>query len=361
MVNWVKGAAEGPHQLLVEEEVYDLPRIPTHLQLQEDLSRAAVLDVNSAGTTMGVIFGHEGFRSVDTGFPSADQCPRDIRRPVATGGDLLRSQLEVSPEHCLYLCGYSSELEAKRSAPAAYAYLRSTVFPLVSNRAASGKETEHYARWLKAWWKPHWAREEFFTTLAGERMIVCSNPQARPIFAFLSTKFVPTNTLQVFAYDDDYSFGVLQSSAHWAWTRAKGGKVTERIRYTNEVWTTFPWPQEPREEEVVAVAAAARRLREVRATLMRDNGWSLRTLYQAAEVVGPHPLKDAQAALDEALRAAYGMPTGQDATEFLLELNGLVAEDEREGRKVQGPGLPLGLSRLDPRLTSKDCIEPPGS
>ncbi len=190
-------------------------------------------------------------------------------------------------------------------------------------------------------------------------MIVCSNPQARPIFAFVSTKFVPTNTLQVFAFDDDYSFGVIQSGPHWTWTKAKGGKVTERIRYTNEVWATFPWPQEPTEQEVADVAAAGRELRRVRDSLMRENGWSLRALYQAAEVAGPHPLKDAHAALDEAVRKAYAMPSGVEATEFLLELNKLVAEDEAEGRTVQGPGLPRGLDPRDPRWTSDDCIEPP--
>lgn len=190
-------------------------------------------------------------------------------------------------------------------------------------------------------------------------MIVCSSPQARPIFTFISTKFVPTNTLQVFAFDDDYSFGVIQSSLHWAWTKAKGGKVTERIRYTSDVWTTFPWPQEPRETEVAAVAAAARELRRVRDTLMKENGWSLRALYQAAEVAGPHPLKDAQAALDQAVQQAYAMPPDMEATEFLLELNRLVAEDEAAGRPVQGPGLPRGCQPGDARWTSDDCIEPP--
>jgi len=140
-----------------------------------------------------------------------------------------------------------------------------------------------------------------------------------------------------------------------------GQQIKEDTRYTMEVWTTFPWPQEPREEEVAAVAAAAQQLRHVRDTLMKDNSWSLRALYQAAEVPGPHPLKDAQAVLDDAVRQAYGMPADQGANEFLLELNQLVAEDEAEGRKVQGPGLPKGLDARDPRWTSDDCIEPPGS
>jgi hypothetical protein len=55
------------------------------------------------------------------------------------------------------------------------------------------------------------------------------------------------------------------------------------------------------------------------------------------------------------------MPAEQGATEFLLELNQLVAEDEAEGRTVQGPGVPKRLDPRDPRWMSDDCIEPPGS
>jgi hypothetical protein len=72
-----------------------------------------------------------------------------------------------------------------------------------------------------------------------------------------------------------------------------------------------------------------------------------------------HPLKDAQAALDAAVADAYGMPPDQGPTEFLLELNQLVAEDEEQGRKVCGPGLPDHRDPKDPRWFSIDCIEPP--
>jgi len=38
--------------------------------------------------------------------------------------------------------------------------------------------------------------------------------------------------LMVFGFADDYSFAVLQSSAHWQWFVAKCSKLTERFRYT---------------------------------------------------------------------------------------------------------------------------------
>lgn len=77
------------------------------------------------------------------------------------------------------------------------------------------------------------------------------------------------------------------------------------------------------------------------------------------EFDGPHPLKDAQAALDVAVADAYGIPPDQGPIEFLLELNQLVAEDEQHGRKVSDPGLSDHLDPKDSRWFSTDCVEPP--
>lgn len=83
---------------------------------------------------------------------------------------------------------------------------------------------------------------------------------------------------------------------------------------------------------------------------MAENSWSLRDLYQAAEVSGPHPLEEAQTALDEAVEAAYGKPGDQEATEFLLEMTLALAEDEAAGETIQGPGLPrVNGEELDPK------------
>lgn len=363
MVNWVKGDENGPHTLIVNDVAYSLAKIATHLQIFSDVSETTDLGTNAtSGTTMGVSFGHEAFRSGgDSGFSPVALRGNPFVRPVATGDDMLRGTLEQTPDYCIDLRTCATEQDAEAKGAQAFQHLKEHVYPLLKARAESGTETHHYARWLRVWWTPRDPRTEFLRTVSKlTRVAACSKVLARPVFTFLSTAFVPNDTLQLFAFDDDYSLGIIQSDLHWAWTKAKGGKVTERIRYTTAVWTTFPWPQEPSESEVLAVAEAARNLRKVRDTLMNDNGWSLRALYQASEVAGYHPLKEAQASLDEAVRAAYGMPEGQEPTEFLLELNKLVAEDEADGREVQGPGLPRGVDAKDPRFTSNDCIEPPG-
>ena len=354
MVNWVKGEAAGPHLLTVDDHVFLVDRIAPHLQLHADVSITKMITANKPGTTMGVIFGSDAFVSASASFPLDSLRNKHFLRPVASGTPLLTDELHRAPKFCIFLAGCKSESAAAEVGGEAFEHLRRYVHPHVVAVAGT------YPGWLGRWWQPWAPRPDFWETVSQtRRYIACSNPQARPIFVLLSTKFVPTNTLQVFAFDDDYSFGIIQSGFHWEWTKAKGGRVRADYRYTTDVWRTFPWPQDPADEQVAAIASAARDLRRVRAELMEQNGWSLRALYQAAEVDGPHPLKDAQAALDAAVSDAHGLPPDQSPIQFLLDLNQLVADDEQQGRKVRGPGLPDHLNPKDARWFSTDCIEPP--
>jgi hypothetical protein len=359
MVNWVRGQIEGPHQLVIGEEVYTVSTIHPHLQLHADLSSTRDLSTNATGMNAGVEFGHKAFRSSSEGFPLAERGVTKAMRPVATADDLLRGKLSTAPEFCIYLAS-STEEEARAEGGVAFEYLKNRVFPVIKGRVDSGEAADIHDSWIRRWWQPWAPRASFFAQVAGfSRMLVVPKVSSRPSFAFISTQFVPNNTLKVFAFCDDYTFGILQSRLHWEWTKAKGSRTREDFTFTSDVWRTFAWPQEPMDEQVLAVAQAGRELRGVRAKLMEQNGWSLRQLHQAAEVDGAHPLKDSQALLDAAVRDAYGVPPDQDPISFLLELNQLVAEDEEQGRKVRGPGLPDNLDPKDRRFFSTDCIEPP--
>jgi SAM-dependent methyltransferase len=359
MVNWVRGSVDGPHQLVVEGDSFSLSIIPTHLQLHADVSATSDLAANARGMNEGVNFGHQAFRSDSVGFPLAERDALPSIRPVATADDMLRGRLSKEPDYCIYL-SYSTEDEARARGGVAFEHLKKHVFPVVKGRAESGQDAAIHASWIRRWWQPWAPRTDFFAGINGySRLLVTPKVSSRPSFAFLSTRFVPSNTLKIFAFEDDYSFGTLQSRLHWEWTKAKGNKVRSDIQYSTAVWQTFPWPQDPTEQQVAKIAGAGRELRRVRSELMEQNDWSLRTLYQAAEVEGPHPLKAVQAALDVAVSDAYGVPSDQDSITFLLELNQLVAEDEQHGRKVRGPGVPDHLDPKDPRWTSTDCIEPP--
>lgn len=355
MVNWLKGAQPGPHVLVVDDQTYQLPSIPTHLQLHVSLGSAEKIGNNGSGrASLGVTLGTTAFKISDATAKklAADPTSTPCIKAVATATDLLRGRLTSNPDYVIDMSDRSN-LGAARRARAAFRHLEAHVRDDVFNKAKND------TAWHERWWQPGRPRHQFLREASGlSRIVACSRHAARPVFVFLSRSFLPTESLQVFAFEDDYSFGVLQSSAHWAWAVAKGSKIKGDTRYTMDVWNTFPWPQALDVARVGAVVGAAKHLRSTRDRLMKENGWSLRSLYQSAEVTGPHPLKQAQAGLDAAVDAAYDLPAGRDRLEFLLELNLCVAEDERDGFSVLGSGLPTDIGDIE-QWTSRDSIEPP--
>ena len=92
--------------------------------------------------------------------------------------------------------------------------------------------------------------------------------------------------------------------------------------------------------------------------IIATNGWSLRDLYRTLETPGTNRLRDAQAALDSAVRAAYGMKQDEDALGFLLALNLELSAKEARGESIASPGLPPPVAQTR-ELTSNDCITAP--
>ena len=83
----------------------------------------------------------------------------------------------------------------------------------------------------------------------------------------------------------------------------------------------------------------------------------LRAVYRTLELPGKHPLKDAHAALDAAVLAAYGFDAKKDLLAQLLELNLAVAAKEKQGKKVTAPGVPKSYPDTM-KLITEDCIKP---
>jgi hypothetical protein len=92
--------------------------------------------------------------------------------------------------------------------------------------------------------------------------------------------------------------------------------------------------------------------------MMDKLDWSLRDLYRSLEEPGANPLRDAHAALDAAVRAAYGMGAKEDILTHLLALNHACAAKEQAGGSITPPGLPLPLADHAAFITT-DCIEAP--
>jgi SAM-dependent methyltransferase len=228
-------------------------------------------------------------------------------------------------------------------------------------KAATGKETTRWSRMAERWWQ---FRDYMPGTMNAvrslSRYIVCPRVTKRPTFEFVSRDVHPDGSLSVFAFEDDYSYGIIQSSVHWQWFFAKCSKLTERLRYTSDtVFETFPWPQSPTAKQIEAVAEAGREVRRVRAEALVKLKGGLRALYRTLELPGANPLKDAHAALDAAVLAAYGFNAKQDLLSQLLSLNLAVAQKLERGEPVTAPGVPPSYPDVQ-NLITDDCIRPPG-
>ena len=125
--------------------------------------------------------------------------------------------------------------------------------------------------------------------------------------------------IDIFAREDDYFLGILESRFHKVWTAAVGTQLESRPRYIiSECFEKFPFPT-PTESQREAVAQAARTLDEQRRNVCRPNGtWrrSMTALYNE----NPPWLQTAHAELDAAVADAYGWSSDLADDEILRRL-----------------------------------------
>lgn len=239
--------------------------------------------------------------------------------------------------------------------------VRQEVLPAVSKSVvqAEGTDMERARRdHLDRWWQFWNVRIGLRKAVEGlKRFIVCPRVTKRPVFCFVDSAVLPDNALQAFAFEDDYSFGILQADAHWQWFTAKCSKLKSDYRYGEGVWNTFPWPQAVRKQGIREVAKAGRNIRKIRERILRKVEGGLRGAYRNLELPGDNPLKDAHAALDRAVLEAYGFSEKDDLLAQLLALNLEVAERIEKNKPVTAPGMPENYG--DPAdLITADCIQP---
>jgi hypothetical protein len=107
------------------------------------------------------------------------------------------------------------------------------------------------------------------------RYIATARVAKHRIFVWLEAVVLPDSKVIAIAREDDFSLGILQSRAHEIWVRANcGWHGGERGTYNpSTCFETFPFP-EPTEPQREAIAAAARRLNELRENWLNPPGWS---------------------------------------------------------------------------------------
>jgi len=342
-------------------ETHELPVINPALSIGTDVTGARVLAANATAKKC-----YTGQNPVNAGFfltPEeaaemirADARNREVIFPYMIGRDLVE---DYGPTRWIIDFAKRDQFAA-RSYALPWARVQERVMPIVLAKAeaekkAQGKSVTRYTRIGERWWQFYDYRPGTIAAINSvPRWIALSRTSKRPIFEFISQQIHADSKLMVFAFADDYSFGILSSELHWQWTVARGSTLKGDQNYTSDtVFDTFPWPQKPKRGEIAEVAAAAVALRTLRREVMAAHGWSLRELYRTLDEPGDNPLRTAHARLDTAVRAAYAMPKPADPLAFLLALNLDLAAKEKAGETITPPGLPLKDGK---GLISDDCI-----
>ena len=249
---------------------------------------------------------------------------RDVIRPLVTAKDITDSP----SNRWVIDFGTRTDRSQAEKYEAPFELLEERVIP-------SQPGTHVNAR--KLWWLFASVRPKMRHALRNMKRFVATPLHSKHrVFDWIESPAIANHSIGVFARDDDYFFGVLQSHIHEVWSRAMGTQVRDResgFRYTHTTcFETFPFP-EPTEDQQDAIADAAQNLMTHRENSLSgpfalDNNMkkqknTLTNLYNR----NPAWLQADHAELDRAVFDAYGWtedPQYLDddvILERLLELN----------------------------------------
>jgi hypothetical protein len=155
------------------------------------------------------------------------------------------------------------------------------------------------------------------------------------VYSFVDSYIRPAASLQVFAFDDNYSFGILSSGLHRLWFEARCSRLGTGLRYTpTTVFDSFPWPQSPTANQIRAIQEIVEELVKLRSRNL-GTGMSLARQYDTLREPGNSQLRNLHADLDAAVLNAYDFSTDEDLLTQLLALNLDIAAEPQHAR---GPG-----------------------
>ena len=277
----------------------------------------------------------------------------DVLRPWVNGDALIKSRRQ----YWIVDAGVATPLEEMARYEKPFAHILDKVKP--------DRDTNKEARTREQFWLHKRPAPDMRVALSKLRRCLAVVRHAKHfIFTWLDTSILPDDGIYIFARDDDFYMGVLQSRIHRVWALKQGTQLEDRPRYTpTTCFETFPLPDATTEQQA-AIADAAKELNELRERWLNPPEWTREEVLEfPASAVGPwvryvkdgvarYPrrvpkdadaakqlakrtltnlynerptwLANAHAKLDAAASAAYGWPvtlTDDEILEHLLKLN----------------------------------------
>lgn len=380
IVTWIKGKFQDKKYLYFESKsneliLYEIDFINSSLSLSTNVASAKVLEANRNPKIvfLGQTHGHEGFLlSVEKAHEIIKKHPnyKEVLKPFLIGYELV-AKYKSQPQR--YVIDFTfKDINEAASFKELFKRIEEKVLPErtvkakkqedynkeITSKNPNAKTNKHHINFYNKWWKLSYGREDMLNYLKKiPRYVACARVTQRPIFEFFCKDIHPNDKVIVFAFDDDYSYGIIQSKLHWNWITSKATTLGSGFNYNAaSIWDTLPWPQNPTEKQIDEIAKISKTLRDERNKIMEKNKSSLRDVYRILEKPGKNKLKDVHNDLDKAVIAAYGFDAKKDILQQLLDLNKKVAQAESAGKEVQAPGLPNWVSNRK-KYISNDCVK----
>ena len=308
VVHLAKGEVQGA--ALLNDEMVD--EINSMLTAGPELADPTPLKANSGRAYQGSVILGTGFMLDPAEAQSlldADPAADDVIRPLMGGqelnGNLPDERGFVNPSRFVIDFGDLAHDGAAR-------YPR--LLQIVTERVKPLRDKSKRTAYRERWWRFAERQTSLYSALAPiSRCLTNSQVSKHHLFGFQPTDRIFSHALNVFAFDDWFSFAVLQSRIHEAWSRGAGlGSTLEtRTRYTpSTVFETFPFPRPTPPQRVVA-AAAGQALDEQRTLCMRRFGEGMTKIWNRLldpDETDPEieQLRGRRDAMDGAVLAAYG-------------------------------------------------------
>lgn len=228
----------------------------------------------------------------------ADSANRDVVFPYLTGEDLNTSPRQAPSRWIINFFDW----------PVERARTYGDCFSIVDQKVRPEREKVNRKAHRERWWQYGDKRPELSLAIADlDRVLVIAATSKLVQPAFVPNGPVYSHAVVVFAYDDDFHFGVLTSAFHWWWAVTYASTMRTDLRYTpSDVFDTFP---QPRHSSPVEMAGEA--LDKHRSALMVRADEGLTKTYNRVHnpedgSPGIVVVRDLHVALDIAVRDAYG-------------------------------------------------------
>ena len=326
IVNWVKEPEPPPTHLMLDGQ--DVEGIDTALRAST-IPNADVpgLPANAGIAFQGFLPGAQFDITQDRGrelLADGGAAYEDVVKPYLDGRDITRTPDQHPSRHTIDFGQMT--LEQAMRYPAA--------LEIVRQQAKEARENSNSYSRNPHWWQFLWPRPDFRRAVTGlPRFLAGTRVSKRIVFCWCDAHWLPSDATNAFALSTDYAMGILSSTIHTEWARARSSTLEDRIRYTpTSAFETFPWP-EASEIQRSAIGELSVDLLCERQAICIAEGIGLTDLYNRVEDGAYQDLASLGDRLDHAVAEAYGWPPTiaddpRDSNRRLLVRNGQILRQE---------------------------------